>query len=60
MVLIAYLREQAGKCRRLAREVGDRITAERLETLACDYDQQADACEADRHNIAGGAVSPDT
>lgn len=38
---IAYLRQQADKCRRLAREVGDANTAEELYHLAREYDAQA-------------------
>jgi hypothetical protein len=60
VVPIAFLREQAAKCRRLAHEVGDRTTAERLETLGREYDARADAQENDLRNIAGGTTSPDT
>ena len=42
MVPTAYLREQAEKCRRLARDAGDAATRTRLEVLASEYDAQAD------------------
>jgi len=38
-----YLREQAERCRRLARGTGDPVTQERLFKLAAEYDAQADA-----------------
>ena len=42
MVPTAYLREQAEKCRRLARDAGEAATRTRLEVLAGEYDAQAD------------------
>jgi hypothetical protein len=42
MVPTSYLREQAEKCRRLARDVSDATTRARLETLASEYQAQAD------------------
>ena len=42
MVPTAYLREQAEKCRRLARDVSEAATRGRLEVLAGEYDAQAD------------------
>jgi hypothetical protein len=42
MVPTSYLREQAEKCRRLARDVSDVKTRERLQTLASEYEAQAD------------------
>lgn len=42
MVPTAYLREQAEKCRRLARDVSEDATRSRLEVLASEYDAQAD------------------
>jgi hypothetical protein len=38
-----YLREQADRCRRLARGSSDSVTQERLFKLAAEYDAQADA-----------------
>jgi len=42
MVPTPYLREQADKCRRLARDVSDATTRARLEKLAAEYEAQAD------------------
>ena len=42
MVPTAYLREQAEKCRRLARDVSEAATRARLEALAGEYEAQAD------------------
>lgn len=42
MVPTAYLREQAEKCRRLARDVSEAATRARLEVLAGEYEAQAD------------------
>ena len=41
MVPTAYLREQAEKCRRLARDVSEDATRARLEVLADEYEAQA-------------------
>ena len=38
-----YLREQAERCRRLARSTSDSLTRERLLKLAAEYEGQADA-----------------
>jgi len=38
-----YLREQAERCRRLARGTSDTLTQERLFKLAAEYEAQADA-----------------
>ena len=38
-----YLREQAERCRRLARSTSDSLTQERLVKLAAEYEAQADA-----------------
>jgi hypothetical protein len=38
-----YLREQADRCRRLARSTSDSLTRERLEKLAAEYEAQATA-----------------
>jgi hypothetical protein len=38
-----YLREQADRCRRLARSTSDSLTRERLEKLATEYEAQATA-----------------
>jgi hypothetical protein len=38
-----YLREQAERCRRLARSTSDPLTQERLFKLAAEYASQADA-----------------
>jgi hypothetical protein len=38
-----YLREQADRCRRLARGTSDPVTQERLFKLAAEYEAQADA-----------------
>jgi hypothetical protein len=38
-----YLREQADRCRRLARGTSDTVTQERLFKLAAEYEAQADA-----------------
>jgi len=37
-----FLREQAERCRRLARGTSDSLTRERLEKLASEYEEQAD------------------
>jgi hypothetical protein len=37
-----YLREQAERCRRLARSTSDSVTQERLFKLAAEYEAQAD------------------
>jgi hypothetical protein len=37
-----YLREQAERCRRLARSTSDPLTQERLFKLAAEYEAQAD------------------
>ncbi len=42
MVPTTYLRDQAEKCRRLARDVSDPTTRARLEKLAGEYQAQAD------------------
>lgn len=39
--LADFLREQAEKCRRLARAMTDPITCERLRALAAEYDAKA-------------------
>jgi hypothetical protein len=36
-----FLREQADRCRRLARSTGDSLTQERLFKLAAEYEAQA-------------------
>ena len=41
-----YLREQAERCRRLARGTNDVVTQERLVKLAAEYDAQAHAQDA--------------
>jgi hypothetical protein len=41
-----YLREQAERCRRLARGTNDLVTQERLLKLAAEYRAQADAQDA--------------
>jgi hypothetical protein len=38
-----FLREQADRCRRLARSASDALTQERLFKLADEYEAQADA-----------------
>ena len=38
-----FLREQADRCRRLARSTSDSVTQERLLKLAAEYEAQADA-----------------
>jgi hypothetical protein len=38
-----FLREQADRCRRLARSATDPVTEERLRKLAAEYEAQADA-----------------
>jgi hypothetical protein len=43
MVQPFYSREQADRCRRLARGANDLVTQERLLKLADEYDAQADA-----------------
>ena len=43
-----YLREQADRCRRLARGTNDVVTQERLLKLAAEYEAQAhDAADGD-------------
>jgi hypothetical protein len=37
-----FLREQAERCRRLARATNDAVTQDRLGRLAAEYDAQAD------------------
>jgi hypothetical protein len=41
-----YLREQADRCRRLARGTNDLVTQERLRKLAGEYDARAEAQDA--------------
>jgi hypothetical protein len=41
-----FLREQADRCRRLARGSNDVVTQERLLKLATEYDARADAQDA--------------
>ena len=41
-----YLREQADRCRRLARGTNDLVTQERLRELAGEYDTRAEAQDA--------------
>lgn len=41
MVPTSYLREQAEKCRRLASDVSDSTTRDRLQKLAAEYEAQA-------------------
>ncbi|MEA2819455.1 MAG: hypothetical protein QOJ86_1459 [Bradyrhizobium sp.] len=41
-----FLREQADRCRRLARSTNDVVTQERLRKLAGEYDAQAEAQDA--------------
>jgi hypothetical protein len=41
-----FLREQADRCRRLARGTNDVVTQERLLKLAAEYEAQADAQDA--------------
>jgi hypothetical protein len=43
MALSFFLREQADRCRRLARATSDSLTQERLVKLAAEYEAQADA-----------------
>jgi hypothetical protein len=43
MAQLFYLREQADRCRRLARGTNDVVTQERLLKLAAEYEAQADA-----------------
>jgi hypothetical protein len=38
-----FLREQADRCRRLARSTNDAVTQQRLFKLAAEYQTQADA-----------------
>jgi hypothetical protein len=38
-----FLREQADRCRRLARSTSDSLTQERLFKLAAEYEAQANA-----------------
>jgi hypothetical protein len=45
----AYLREQARRCRRLARGVATPDVAETLERMAVDYDARADEMEKRHH-----------
>jgi hypothetical protein len=42
----SFLREQAGRCRRLARGADDLVTEERLLKLAAEYEARADAQDA--------------
>ena len=46
-----FLREQADRCRRLARLTNDSLTQERLFKLAAEYDAQADV----QHDAGGEA-----
>jgi hypothetical protein len=43
-----FLREQADRCRRLARATNDAVTQERLVKLAGEYEAQANAQDADQ------------
>ena len=46
MAQSVHLREQADRCRRLARGSNDVVTQERLLKLATEYDARADAQDA--------------
>ena len=46
------LRQQVDRCRRLAREVTDTLTRERLESLADEFEARADA--QDGNEVAAG------
>jgi hypothetical protein len=46
------LRQQVDRCRRLAREVTDTLTRERLESLADEFEARADA--QDGNELAAG------
>jgi hypothetical protein len=48
-----FLREQAERCRRLARSAGDAVTQERLFKLAAEYDTQADAQDHEAGRASG-------
>jgi hypothetical protein len=52
----AYYREQAGKCRRLAREMSDAAASSSLEQLAGDYERMAASLEARAGERDGSAV----
>jgi hypothetical protein len=43
MAELSHLRVQADRCRRLARDVNDPLTRERLEKLAGEYEARANA-----------------
>jgi hypothetical protein len=51
------LREQARRCRRLARDVSDGRTVQALAALAIDYDRQAAALELRLRALAGNAAA---
>jgi hypothetical protein len=50
-----YLREQADRCRRLARGTSDPVTQERLFKLAAEYEARADAQDEARDDADGQA-----
>jgi hypothetical protein len=55
-----HLREQAERCRRLARSASDSITRERLEKPADEYDAQANAGQdASEQALAMRRAKPD-
>ena len=47
-----HLREQADRCRRLARGTSDSVTRERLEKLGAEYDAQAEARDKEDERLA--------
>lgn len=44
---VAYLRDQAGQCRRLARDQSNESAVKALKDMARQYDELADEVEAD-------------
>jgi len=54
-----YLREQADRCRRLARGTSDPVTQERLFKLAAEYEAQADAQDEEAPAVRYGKRDDD-
>ncbi len=54
-----YLREQADRCRRLARGTSDSVTQERLFKLAGEYEAQADAQDEEAPAVRYGKRDDD-
>jgi len=52
MSKIEYLRQQAARAERLAKDVTDRLTVERLQSFAAECRKQVKALDVDRTEAA--------